>query len=87
MQIAKGWAMPATITKGGEGNSVEFKLRIWYVEGKEEIHLNLGDGGENFSTVTNNPDSARGNPHLYAKLARILAEAKAPHPDLSKLKR
>lgn len=42
------------------------------------IHLTIPDHG--FSTVSPNAAHARGNPHLFNKLAKVLRDQCKPHP-------
>ncbi|CAN5470793.1 hypothetical protein BH10PSE14_BH10PSE14_27480 [soil metagenome] len=60
------------------GRTIYPKIGVWYREDTGHIHLSIE--GTGLSTVNADPESKRGNPHLYAKLARALRDAGAPHP-------
>ncbi|TNE39688.1 MAG: hypothetical protein EP321_12325 [Sphingomonadales bacterium] len=63
------------------GKTATPKIGIWYDEAAGDIHLSLA--GQGLSTVNDRPDSKRGNPHLFNKLARILREQGKPHPPIA----
>ena len=64
--------------KSETGRTVYPKIGVWFREDTGHIHLTIE--GQGFSTVNAEPTSKRGNPHLYAKLARMLRDAGAAHP-------
>jgi hypothetical protein len=62
------------------GNSAYLEMGAWFDQKTGHIHLTI-PGTEWFhTTVTDDPKSVRGNPNLYAKLARALKEAGVPGP-------
>ncbi len=63
------------------GNSAYLQMGAWYDKKTEHIHLTIPGTGWFHTTVTNDPKSVRGNPNLYAKLARALKEAGVPGPE------
>ncbi len=52
-------------------------VSIWWREDTGRIHISF-EG--KISTVSPDPKSKRGNPHLFRKLAECLRDAGAPHP-------
>ena len=66
------------------GNSVYLDIGIWYDEEQGHIHLTAKDVKGFHTTVGNDPSSKRGHPNLFAKLAKCLKEAGAPHPNIGK---
>ncbi|WP_315758980.1 MULTISPECIES: hypothetical protein [unclassified Bradyrhizobium] len=64
------------------GNSAYLKMGAWYDQKTGHIHLTIPGTSWFHSTVANDPSSIRGNPNLYAKLARALKEAGVPGPDV-----
>lgn len=62
------------------GKTAYPKIGVWYDEEKGDIHLSIE--GQGLSTVNGNPESMRGNPHLFKKLAKALHEAGKPSPPL-----
>ena len=62
------------------GKTAQITLGIWYDAEADEIHLSIPAQG--LSTVNGNPDSKRGNPHLFNKLAKVLREQGKPHPPI-----
>jgi hypothetical protein len=63
-------------TKPGE--TVYLEIGIHYDKDKDHILLTTRDAP--ITTITRYPKSKRGHPNLFAKLAKILEEAGAPHP-------
>jgi hypothetical protein len=63
------------------GNSAYFQMGAWFDQKTGHIHLTIPGTRWFHTTVTDNPKSVRGNPNLYAKLARALREACVPGPD------
>ena len=56
---------------------------VWWNEDQGHIHIAVGGGDTAFhSTVNANPQSWRGNPNLFYKLAKCLREVGAPHPPI-----
>lgn len=68
--------------ENGSGKSVAMEVRIWLNDGTGHIHIASKDA-QFISTVSNDPTSARYHKNLFGKLARVLSDAGAPHPDLS----
>lgn len=62
------------------------KIGIWFNEATEHIDISSRDGEGFISTVCNDPNSKRGNPNLYRKLAKILLEKglSSPLPDVTR---
>ena len=65
------------------GNTAYLTIGAWYDAKTGHIHLTLPHSGWFHTTVNNDPESKRGHQNLYAKLARALREAGAPHPEIS----
>lgn len=64
------------------GKSVYLDLGVWYDEEQGHIHLTARNVDGFHTTVNNDPASVRGHPNLFAKLAKCLREAGAPHPSV-----
>jgi hypothetical protein len=64
------------------GNTAYLNIGVWYDTGSGHIHLTLPHSGWFHTTVTSDPDSKRGNPNLYNKLARALKIAGVPGPEV-----
>jgi len=64
------------------GKSVYLNVGIWYDEKQGHIHLTAKNVEGFHSTITDDPNSVRGHPNLFWKLAKVLKEAGAPHPDV-----
>ena len=60
------------------GKTAYPKIGVWFDEDAGDIHLSIP--GHGLSTINSNPDSKRGNPHLFNKLAKALRDAAKPHP-------
>lgn len=55
----------------------ELTIRIWYDEDQDVIKMRVaGD----LTSVNNDPESKRGNPSLYKKLAAALRDAGETYP-------
>jgi len=76
--------MEVTMRASEPGNSVYLDIGIWYDEEQGHIHLTAKDVKGFHTTVGNDPSSKRGHPNLFAKLAKCLKEAGAPHPNIGK---
>ena len=63
------------------GKTAYPKIGVWYDEVAGDIHLSIA--GQGLSTVNGNPESKRGNPHLFKKLAKVLADEGKPHPSIA----
>jgi hypothetical protein len=63
------------------GNTAYLNIGAWYDAETGHIHLTLPRSGWFHTTVSPDPDSKRGHPNLYKKLARALKEADVPAPD------
>ncbi len=57
------------------------RVGIWYDQPTDQIRITIPGSGWFHTTVNDNPKSARGHRNLFAKLARALKEAGAPHPE------
>ena len=55
----------------------DLQIHVWYDEDQDVIKMRIA--GE-LTSVNNNPESARGNPSLYKKLAGALRDAGKKHP-------
>ena len=62
------------------GRAIYPKIGLWYRE--DPVHIPMSIDGHGFSTVNINPVSMRGNPHLYAKLAKIFGDGGSDHPPI-----
>lgn len=62
------------------GNTAYLKVGAWFDPDTEQIHLTIPESDWFHTTVNGNPDSKRGHPNLYRKLARALREAGVPAP-------
>lgn len=62
------------------GKTAYPKIGIWFDEKVGDIHLSIGEHG--LSTVNGDGSSARGNPHLFNKLAKALRNEGKPHPPI-----
>lgn len=58
--------------------AVNLEISISYVP--ERGHIAICLPGEELTTINDDPDSVRGNPSLFEKLACKLRDAGAPHP-------
>lgn len=65
------------------GNTAYLNIGAWYDEKTGHIHLTLPHSGWFHTTVTDQPKSVRGHPNLYGKLARALAFAGVPGPQVA----
>jgi hypothetical protein len=64
----------------GPGNSVYLEMGVWWDPAQGEIHLTAKNVPGFHSTINNNPGSKRCHANLFAKLAKLLKDAGAPHP-------
>ena len=64
------------------GKSVYLHVGVWYNEETGNIHLTARDVEGFHTTVNGKTDSVRGHPNLFAKLAGVLKNAGAPHPEI-----
>ncbi|SJM34623.1 hypothetical protein [Mesorhizobium delmotii] len=62
------------------GKTAYPRIGVWYDIEDREIHLNID--GYGLSTVSSNAANARGNPHLFNKLAKALRDSGKPHPTI-----
>ena len=55
---------------------------VWWNESQDNIHITVKGVAGFHSTINANPQSKRGNPNLFYKLAECLREVGAPHPPI-----
>jgi hypothetical protein len=60
------------------GKTAYPKIGVWFDIEAGDIHLSIE--GQGLSTVNANAASARGNPHLFYKLAKALRDSGMPYP-------
>ena len=65
------------------GNTAYLNIGAWFNSETGHIHLTLPRSGWFHTTVVSDPESKRGHPNLYAKLARALHEAGVSAPNFS----
>jgi len=65
--------------KNGSGKSVVIPMRIWHDAKVPEVCI-IAEDGTIFSSISSDPKSVRGNPHLYKQLVDALRKAGAPAP-------
>ncbi len=61
-----------------KGKTATISIGVWFDDAAGDIHLSIP--GHGLSTVSVNPASKRGNPHLFNKLAKALRDVDRPHP-------
>lgn len=57
-----------------------FPISVWYSEKTGLIHISRPTDDGFATTVSGDPNNARGHVHLYRKLAEALRESGAPAP-------
>jgi hypothetical protein len=62
------------------GKSVYMEVGVWWDAEQGHIHLTAKDVPGFHTTVSSDPDSKRGHPNLFEKLAKVLRDNGAPHP-------
>jgi hypothetical protein len=62
------------------GKTATVAISLWFDEEAGDIHLSFPDHG--LSTVNASPESKRGHPHLFNKLAKLLRDQGKPHPPI-----
>lgn len=70
--------MPVEVSKPGK--SVYLNIGVWYDSDQDHIHVTAKDVPGFHTTVARDPESKRGHPNLFDKLARVLKGAGAPYP-------
>jgi hypothetical protein len=65
------------------GNAVYLEMGVWYDPDHGHIHLTAKGVHGFHTTVNGDPTSKRGHPNLFAKLAKVLGDAGAPHPQVT----
>lgn len=76
--------MESDIRKSDKGgNTAYLNVGAWYNKETGHIHLTLPNSGWFHTTVTDDAASKRGHPNLYGKLARALAAAGVPGPQIA----
>jgi hypothetical protein len=73
--------MQSDIRKSEKGNTAYLNVNVWYDAETGHIHLTLPNSDWFHTTVGSDESSKRGNPNLFAKLARALKEARVPGPN------
>lgn len=62
-----------------EGTKTAYaRVGLWFNEATGHIHLSIP--GQGLSTVNAVPESRRGHPHLFNKLAKVLRDQGKHHP-------
>ena len=64
------------------GNTAYLNVGAWYNAETGHIHLTLPHSDWFHTTVSPAPDSKRGHPNLYGKLAKALKQAGVPAPEV-----
>lgn len=65
------------------GKSAYVRMGMWWDEDQGHIHLTAPGVHGFHTTVNDKPESKRGHPNLFAKLAKALRDAGAPHPPIT----
>ena len=63
------------------GKTAYLDVGAWYDERNGHIHLSMPGTNWFHTTVAPDPESKRGHPNLYGKLARALRDAGVPAPE------
>lgn len=63
------------------GNTAYLNVGAWFNPETGHIHLTLPHSGWFHTTVVPDPNSKRGHPNLFWKLARALRDAGVPAPE------
>lgn len=66
----------------GPGRSIYLEVGVWWDAEQGHIHLTAKNVPGFHTTVSAKPDSKRGHPNLFAKLAKVLKDNGAPHPGI-----
>ena len=66
--------------KSSDRRAVSFPVSVWYSERTGLIHLERPTDDGFATTVSGDPNNARGHVHLYRKLAEALRKKGAPAP-------
>jgi hypothetical protein len=66
--------MSESVPAPGGKKTVYCRIGIWHNIKTDHIHIRFGSGKGEISTVSPDPISMRGNPHLWNKLKAILEE-------------
>jgi len=61
---------------------VTFPVLVWYSEKSGLIHIERPTDDAFATTISGDPNNARGHVHLYRKLAEALARKGAPAPSV-----
>lgn len=64
------------------GKSAYVRMGMWWDADQGHIHLTAPGVHGFHTTVNDNPESKRGHPNLFTKLAKALRDAGAPHPPI-----
>jgi hypothetical protein len=62
------------------GKTVYLRIGVWWNEEQGHIHIAAQDVEGFHTTVNDDPESMRGHPNLFRKLAGVLRDAGAPYP-------
>jgi hypothetical protein len=62
--------------------AISLEISVWYDTYHDQILLAASEVHRFTTTVNRDPRSKRGHSDLFAKLAKALKEAGAPHPQL-----
>jgi hypothetical protein len=68
-------------------HTIYLTVGVWYNEEARDIRLSFKGASEKGvpmrpTTVSSDPTSKRGHPHLFRKLALCLKQAEMPHPPI-----
>lgn len=69
-------------TTSKPGKSVYLEMGVWWDADQEQIHLTAKNVEGFHTTVSGDPNSKRGHPNLFVKLAKLLRDQGAPHPPI-----
>lgn len=66
--------------QASERKAVSFPVTVWFVPKTGQFHIARPTHEGCFTTVSADPHSARGHPHLFGKLSLILQESSVQNP-------
>ena len=75
------------VSRSGRGGKIAYldRVSIWWGVTGHSIHISFPGALEFITTVNDNPESKRGNPHLFRKLAACLDAAGVERPGTDKV--